>query len=359
LQIQTRSLLTLGAVLAVVLAALSIPRLRAGAGPSGAPPPSAAVAPGAPPRALRVATVVATPRALAERLSTTGTLIANERVELVAEVAGKVQQILFDEGSRVESGQLLVKIDDTELLAQRERARFRLELAAQREAQQRRLLAEGIISQEEYDTELSQKNVLESEAKVIDNQLAKTELRAPFAGVIGLRAASLGSYLTPQMRVATLQDLDPIKLDFSIPEKYVGLVRLGSDVSFRLKGREQSFSGQVYAVEPQVDTATRSVTVRATSPNPGGTLTPGAFADVEITVREVPQALAVPAIAVMPDLSGPRLFVIEDGKAAQRPVATGMRTGTEVEIVSGLIAGERVITSGLLQLRPGQPVEAE
>jgi membrane fusion protein (multidrug efflux system) len=130
-------------------------------------------------------------------------------------------------------------------------------------------------------------------------------------------------------------------------------------VSFRIKGRTETFQGSVYAVEPLVDAETRTLTVRARAENPRGTLTPGAFADVELAVKEIPAALTVPAIAVIPDLGGKRVFVVEDGKAASRSVETGLRTDTEVEIVSGLGAGEQVITSGLQQLRPGQPVELE
>jgi membrane fusion protein (multidrug efflux system) len=231
-----------------------------------------------------------------------------------------------------------------------------LQLAEQREAQQRRLLSEGIISQEEYDQELNQRNVFAAELELIESQLAKTEIRAPFAGTIGLRAVSLGSFVSPQTRIATLQDLDPIKLDFSLPEQYSGTVEVGAAVAFRVKGIDRSFRGEIFAIEPAVDPETRSLLLRAASPNPGRALLPGGFADVEVTVREVAQALAVPAIAVVPEQAGKKVFVVEDGIARERKVETGIRTRDLIEITAGLSAGERVITSGLQQVRPGEPV---
>ncbi|MFN7960913.1 MAG: efflux RND transporter periplasmic adaptor subunit [Thermoanaerobaculia bacterium] len=360
MQPQTRSFLAIAAVLLVVIATLTIPRLRSehsveASGRAAAPSAGS----DGPTPALKVSTALVTPRPLAEHLSTTGTLRANERVDLVSEIAGKVREIYFDEGSAVEAGKVLLKIDDAELLAQKERSRYRLELASNREAQQKRLFGEGIISQEEYESELAQKNVLEAEDRLINSQLAKTEIKAPFAGIIGLRAVSVGSFLSPQTRIATLQDIDPIKLDFAVPEKYAGRVKVGAQVQFSIKGQDDHFEGEIYAVEPLVDPETRSLTVRARSANPGRRLTPGAFADVELAVKEIPRALTVPAIAVIPDLAGKKVFVIEDGKAAVRTITTGLRTETEVEVVSGLAEGDRVITSGLQIVRPGQPVEAE
>ncbi len=351
-----RSLLVIAAVVAVVLGTLTLPKMRAKA--PERPAAAASTAPGSE-QPIRVRTVEVQPRTLSERLSTTGTLRPNERVEIVAEIAGKVSEIRFDEGTRVQEGQLLVKIDDTELLATRERSRYRLQLASQLEAQQRRLLVEGIISQEEYDRQLSEKNVLEAESQLNAVQLAKTEIRAPFSGVVGLRLVSVGAYLTPQTQVAVLQDVDPIKLDFSLPEQYAGEVRTGRVVDFRVKGRQEPFRGTVYAIDPNVDEQSRSLTVRARADNSAGTLVPGAFADVELVVRESRDTLAVPAIAVVPELAGKKVYVLEEGKVSVRQVTTGIRSDTEVEILSGLGAGDRVITSGLMQLRPGMAAEAE
>lgn len=310
-------------------------------------------------QALRVTVERTVPEELVERLSTTGTVRANEQVEIVSEIAGKVERILFEEGRPVAAGQRLLVIDDSELRAARERAAFRLELAERRETRQAELLQEGVISQDDYDLALNQLNVLRAELRVIDAQLVKTEIRAPFAGVIGLRQVSPGSYLSPQTRIATLQDLDAVKLDFSVPEKYAARMRPGNEVAFFVKGSESEFRGVIYAVEPSVDADTRSLLVRARCANPGRLLIPGAFADVRLVVERLADALTVPAIAVIPELGGKKVFVYEDGRARPRQVTTGIRTDERVQVVSGLEPGELVITSAIQQLRPELEVEAD
>lgn len=308
---------------------------------------------------LRVKVYQVEPTQLTERLSTTGTVRANEEVEIVSEIAGKVSSIHFEEGSRVTAGQLLVKIDDSELLAERQRALYRLQLAELDEARQKKLLEDGVIARESYDVALGELNVLKAELQLIEAQLLKTEIRAPFNGVIGLRWVSPGSYLSSQTQIASLNDLDPVKLDFTVPEKYSSLMKVGDQISFAVEGFERLFQGTVYAVEPSIDAATRSLRVRARCPNPDGVLVPGAFANVELVLRSVADALTVPSIAVIPELGGKKVFVYEDGAARARPVETGIRSDTEVQITSGLAAGDLVITTGLLQLQPGLEVEIE
>lgn len=336
-----------------LLAALVVPKLKTHGDDATDLQPSAAKEE---PRRLRVAVEEMVPEHLTERLSTTGTVRANEGVELVSEISGKVERIAFREGSRVDKGQLLVKIDDSELAAERERTAFRVELAERRETQRSKLRDEGVISDEEYELALNELNVLRSELRLIEAQLLKTEIRAPFSGVIGLRGVSVGSYLSPQRRIATLQDVDSVKLDFSVPEKYASRMRKGGEVIFRVKGDGRDFTGTIYAIEPTVDADTRSLTLRATSPNPEQALLPGAFANVELVVDETDEALTVPAIAVIPELGGKKVFVIEDGRAQPRAVTTGIRTDERVQITSGLAPGDVVITSAIQQLRAGLDV---
>lgn len=299
------------------------------------------------------------PKELTERLSTTGTVRANEEVELVSEISGKISSIHFDEGSRVAKGRILVKIDDSELIAERQRALYRVELAELAEARQRQLFEDGVISREAYDVSLGELNVLRAELQLIEAQLLKTEIRAPFDGVIGLRWVSPGDYLSSQTRIASLNDLDPVKLDFSVPEKYSSLMKAGDRISFAVDGSERTFDGTVYAVEPSIDASTRSLRVRARCPNHDGALVPGAFANVELVLRSVADALTVPSIAVIPELGGKKVYVFDDGTAQPRSVETGIRSDTEVEITGGLAEGDLVITTGLLQLRPGIGVEIE
>ena len=225
-------------------------------------------------KTLRVRAHRVFPIQLTERLATTGTVRANEEVDIVSEISGKISNIYFEEGTRVAAGVLLLKIDDSELVADRQRALYRVELAERAEARQQQLLDDGVISSETYDVALGELNVLRAELQLIEAQLLKTEIRAPFSGVIGLRWVSPGSYLSPQTRIASLNDLDPVKLDFSVPEKYSSLMRAGDAISFAVEGFERTFPGTIYAVEPSVDATTRSLRVRARCPNrdahPGG-----------------------------------------------------------------------------------------
>ena len=296
---------------------------------------------------------------LTERLATTGTVRANEEVEIVSEISGKISNIAFKEGSQVAAGQLLLKIDDSELIADRQRAVYRVDLAERAEARQQQLLDDGVISSETYDVALGELNVLRAELQLIEAQLLKTEIRAPFSGIIGLRWVSPGSYLSSQTRIASLNDLDPVKLDFTVPERYSALMKVGDEISFAVEGFDRTFPGTIYAVEPSVDAATRSQRVRARCPNSDGALIPGVFANVDLVLRSISDALTVPSIAVIPELGGKKVFVFEDGAAQPRTVETGIRSESAVQITSGLSDGDVVIISGILQLQPGLAVEIE
>jgi membrane fusion protein (multidrug efflux system) len=293
---------------------------------------------------------------LSETVSATGSLLADEGVELQAETNGKVVSIRFTEGARVRKGDLLVKLNDADLVATRARAQYRRELAVLRERRIKQLLKQGVARQEEYDTAINELNVQDAEIDLTQAQIAKTEIRAPFDGVVGLRYVSEGSFVNAATRIATLQRLDRMKIDFSIPEKYAARVQVGSPIAFTVAGASARFAGRIYALDPRIDAATRTVLIRAVCPNSEGRLLPGTFANVAVTLAEVADALMVPAIAVIPGLEEKNVFVLKDGKAERRAVQTGIRMENTVHILSGLAAGDIVITSGLQQLRPGQEV---
>lgn len=310
--------------------------------------------------ALRVTTVTLEPQGLAETIVATGTLRAEEGIELQAEVSGKVTAINFNEGSRVRKGDLLLKINDADLRATLARATFRKQLAELKERRLASLLRDGGAKQEDYDTAMNEVHVQQAEMALVEAQIAKTEIRAPFDGVIGLRFVSEGSFIlatsNATTRIATLQAVDNLKVDFSVPEKYAGRIRVGSPVRFTVAGGDHEFTGEIYALEPRIDIATRTVLIRALCPNPQGRLLPGAFANVEFTLATLEDALLVPSIAVIPGLSEKNVYIVVDGKAVRRPVQTGTRTETSVHVLSGLKVGDRVITSGIQQLRAGLAV---
>lgn len=305
---------------------------------------------------LAVDAYVATPSPLEDRIYTTGSIRANESVELVSEASGKITRIHFREGSAVRKDALLVKINDDDLQAQLDRARVQLSLAQKRERRQAQLLERGSISQDEYDLAQNEVQVLDAEIRVIEAQIDRTEIRAPFDGVIGLRYVSEGAYISPQSRIGTLQSLNPIKIDFSVPEKYVGRVTPGDEITFRVAGVDQAFRGSIYAIEPGVRQETRSLQLRALSRNTNTTILPGAFADIELLIERIDEALTVPSIAVMPELQGQKVFLYRRGRIEPQAVQTGIRTEDVVQVIDGLAAGDTVIVSGLQMVRPGQSV---
>jgi membrane fusion protein (multidrug efflux system) len=301
--------------------------------------------------------VLLRPRSLPEVVSSTGTLLPDEGVELQAEVSGRITSIDFMEGARVRKGDLLVKLNDADLRARHSAATQELELATRRERRSAELLGQNFVRQDEYDVALNAVRVREAEIELILAQIAKTEIRAPFDGIAGLRYVSEGAFVTAATQIATLQNVDTLKVEFSIAERYAGRVGLGSPVLFNVAGHEDEFVGRVYAHDPRIDPATRTLLIRALCPNEDGRLLPGGFANVKLTLAEFEDALLIPSIALIPDLDGAYVFVFNAGKAEHRRVVSGIRTDNHVQILSGLLAGDIVITSGLQQLRPGSSVE--
>ncbi len=306
---------------------------------------------------LHVEGVVMEPEVLEDKIFTSGTILANEVVDLRSEMAGKVVDIQLEEGRSVREGQLLLKINDNELQAQRRRAQFQLNLAEQRAERQRRLLERGGVSQEDYDATVNEVNVLIAELDLIDARIEKSEIRAPFDGLVGLKFVSSGSFISSDTHIATLNDIDPVKIDFSIPERYFTRIQVGDRINFNVQGHDSTFTGEVYAIEPRIDTQTRTIQIRALSDNPDRMLIPGAFANIELILETVYDALMLPAISVIPELNRQKVFKYENGKVTQVDILTGLRTDRSVQVVDGIAPGDTVLTTGLLQAREGMEVE--
>jgi membrane fusion protein (multidrug efflux system) len=309
--------------------------------------------------AVLVTVEVVEPRTLADLVSSTGTLLATESVELQAEVGGKITAINFVEGTRVRKGALLVKLNDADLQARRLAAAHQVALAERRERRVAELLTQGFVIPDDHDAALSELNVRRAELALMDAQIAETEIRAPFDGVAGLRYVSEGAVVNATTKIATLQRIDALKIDFAVPEKYLDRIRIGAPTSFTVAGRSERYTGSVYAYDPRIDAETRTLLIRALCPNPGEELLPGSFANVELTLGETEQALLVPAEALIPDFEAAFVFVVVDGRAERREVRTGTRTASRVQILAGLDAGDVVVTSGLPQLKHGSPVTFE
>ncbi|MBZ0200838.1 MAG: efflux RND transporter periplasmic adaptor subunit, partial [Ignavibacteriaceae bacterium] len=300
--------------------------------------------------------VIAKPSRLDNKVNTSGTIIANEEVELRPEVAGKITRISFKEGSFVTKGTMLIKINDEELQAQLKRADYRLKLLSDKEARQKTLLAKEAISQEEYDESLNELNIIKAEVELVKAQIAKTEIKAPFSGYIGLKNISEGSFVNTSTIIASLQEINPVKIDFSIPERYASLVSAGDEILFKTAGGSEQLKGKVLAIEPKIETVTRSIKIRGIYYNAGRKVVPGSFADVELVLKQIDNAILIPSQAIIPELKGQKVFLYRSGTAFPQPVQLGIRSEKVVQVVDGLAAGDTVITSGILQLRPGAPV---
>jgi len=296
----------------------------------------------------------------AERLdnsiASSGNVLANEEVEIRSEIQGKIRRISFKEGGRVKKGELLVKIDDAELQAKASQAQSRRKLAEDNEYRMKMQLKIEAVSQKDYDQALNELDLAKAESQLLRAQLDKTELRAPFGGVVGLKQISDGAIVSPATLITTLQEIDPVKVDFTVPGKYAGWLKVGQPVNFTIQGADTHHQGKIYAVDPRLDPESRTLRLRAMCPNPAGKILPGAFATVDVPFQTVDAALLLPSQALSADAKGAKVFLFKGGKAEPRPVQAGLRTDSLVQIISGLAVGDTVITSGVVQIRPGAPV---
>ncbi|MEX2639945.1 MAG: efflux RND transporter periplasmic adaptor subunit [Balneolales bacterium] len=299
---------------------------------------------------------VPAPERFSKRVITTGSVRADEEVFLRSEVPGVITAMYFGEGSRVEAGQLLVKISDAELQPQLSRMGYQINLARIREQRQKNLLDRQAIAQEDYDVALNEYHMLLAEKELIEARIGKTEIRAPFEGFVGLKNVSPGAYITSETGIASLQKVDRVKIDFSIPEQYQHQVRVGQPMEFTLQNSEAVMHGEIYAIEPRIDSETRTLSLRALANNDDGTLLPGNYARVELELSAQSDALLIPTEALIPDIGGYRVFLYEQGKAALTRVEAGARTDARIQILSGITPQDSVITTGLLQIRDGMDV---
>jgi membrane fusion protein (multidrug efflux system) len=291
------------------------------------------------------------------QIDITGTIDANERVNLISQTAGNITGIYFTEGSHVKKGQLLVKVYNQDLQASLQQYQAQMVLARDVNNRNKILLEKGAVSKEEYETSLSSLNSLNAQADVVRAQISRTEIRAPFSGVIGLRNVSPGGYLSPATPIASLVNIDPAKLTFSVPERYLPIIGKGSKVTFTVESSRDQFNASVYAIEPALDANSRTITVRAKAPNPKNILTAGAFAKINLTLDQIPKTIMVPTESVIPDLKSSKVYVYKNGIAVAKDVKTDLRTETKIQIIEGLKAGDSVVVSGLIQIRPKSPLK--
>jgi len=318
------------------------PNLRGGQGSMGAR------------QILSVSGFLIKPVQMNDPINSIATLLPDEEVDLSFETSGKIVSINFTEGTRVKKGDLLAKINDKPLQAQLQKLVAQRKLAEEKEFRQRSLLDKDAISQESYDQIVTELQSNEADINLVKARIFETELHAPFDGIIGLRYISEGGYANPSTKIARLVKVSPLKIHFSIPERYADEVNLGFPVSFYVD--DQIYEAAVYAVDPKIDLDTRTIVIRAIYPNRKEELKPGRFAQVSLLLSQIDNAIAIPTQALIPEMEGEMVYAYRNGKASYIKVTTGLRTESLIQIVDGLKFGDTLITTGILQLRENLPV---
>ena len=338
----------------LVVALLAVPRLL----PRKAEAPHAAPGKGKAPAGQIVSVGVKVVRAgpISETMKVPGTVIPNEQVELKAEASGRIVRLLLREGTPVKKGGLLLKIYDADLQAQLAKATAAFKLAEVNEVRQKTLLEKELISRADYD--YSQKELAASRADIelVNAQIVKTEVRAPFDGQVGLKYVSEGAFVSAGTKIADFVGTRPLKVEFSVPERYAGRIGQGTVVRFSVQGSATEHPARVFALQPSIDEASRTLRMRAVCTDGAQDVVPGSFAEVNVSFGEKTEAVTVPSEAVVPDIKGQKVYLVRAGRAAAVPVTTGVRDARDVEIASGIKPGDTVVTTGVLMVRPGMAV---
>ena len=307
-------------------------------------------------RILNVNAKIIRPQLLIDEIAISGNLVPDEEVDLSFETSGKITEINFYEGSQIRKGQLLAKVNDRPLQAQLQRLESQLKLAEDRVYRQSALLKKDAVSQEALEQVQTELATLNADIELVKANIALTELRAPFDGVIGLRQVSVGAYTTPTTQIAKLTKISPLKIEFAVPERYATDVQKGTNLTFRVEGKLKDYDAKVYALESKIDPITHTLPIRALYPNANGELLPGRYTSVLLKRAEISDAIAIPSQAIVPEMGKDIIYLYKNGKAQPVEIISGIRTASEVQVVKGLQIGDTIITSGTLQLRTSLPV---
>lgn len=339
-------------LLLLPLIALALSGCKKDAGPGGGPPAVAFAA--------QAVVVAAKAQAVSETLALVGTVAANEMVEIKSETEGTVEKVSFVEGQPVKAGDLLLQLDETKFAATANEAEANFKLSQANHERSKQLFHDKLISQQEFDQIAAQFQANQADLDLKRRQLKDARIRAPFEGIISSRSVSPGQVIGKNTTLTWVVDLDPVKVEFTVPERYVGQVRVGQKIEVTVAAYPgRRYVGEVFFVAPFIEPATRTALVKAKIPNEKHELKPGMFANLDLTLQLKEQAIVIPESSVL--ASGDRniIYVVDAQDTAQiRPVKLGIRQAGLVEITSGLQAGERVVAEGLQKVRPGGKVKA-
>lgn len=306
---------------------------------------------------LSIEGYIVKPSSIEETIKVSGTLIPFENTELHPEISGRVVNLNIAEGKSVSKGTLLVKLFDGDLQAQLKKLEVQLAIQKKTFERQSELLKISGISQQEVDLTGLQVSNINADIDIIKTSIAKTELRAPFNGRLGLKNISPGAYITPQTIVTTISEINQQKIEFSVPEKYSSQISAGKELLFSVEGSSNNYHAVVSATQSSVEENTRNLKVRAIVKNVDRYLVPGTFAKVEMILGKNDNAIMIPTDAVIPQARNKQVIVYRSGIAAFNTITTGMRDSSKIQVISGLNIGDTIITTGLLFLKPGTSVK--
>ncbi len=306
-------------------------------------------------QAVLVDVIIAGKSSVSNNIEVNGTVVANESASLQPEVSGRLTYLNLPEGKKVTQGTVLARINDADLQASMQKIRVQLDLAQKNEERLRKLLSINGINQADYDAVLNQVNTFKADLDIIQAQIDKTVLKAPFTGVLGLRMISPGAYVTPATVMGTIQQTDKVKIDFTVPESYSDLISNGKTVNVQTIAGSATKKATIIATEPQIDATTRNLKVRAILD--GTAAAPGSFVKVKLDASSGNNSILVPTNAIIPDAKAKKVVLIKDGKGKLVDVETGLRTNGAVQILKGLNIGDSIAVTGVLFVRPNSTIK--
>ena len=305
----------------------------------------------------RVDGFVVNTQTVSESLEVPGTLVSEDATEIHPEVAGRIVGLYVREGTYVGKGAVLAKLYDGDLQAQKRKLGVQLQIAQQTESRHEQLLKIGGISKEDYSSTALQVSNLRADLDIINTSIAKTVIRAPFSGKLGLKEISTGAYVTPQSIIATIQKTADLKVDFTVPEKYTNQIKKGQYVNFTVEGNNRNYTGVVFATQPGIEQTTRTMMIRAQVKGDAAGLVPGNFAKVKLSFAPDPNAIMIPSQAIIPQARGKKVVVYKGGTADFVDVTTGVRDSSMVQVLSGLAKGDTIVVTGLLSVKPDAKIQ--
>ncbi len=309
-----------------------------------------------PPPPPKVEAFVVTPTSLSENVELPGSLIANEETEIHPEISGRLTYLNTAEGKHIGKGALIGKIYDGDLKAQLNKLNVQLNVQEQTARRYEELLKINGVSQQEYDMIRLQSSNIRADMAIVQSNIRRTEIRAPFSGTLGLRMVSPGAYVTPQTVLTTLRQSGDLKLDFTLPERFASRLNIGQLLDFTSEGSDKTYQARVMARESGISQTDRSLKIRARVINPGKELIPGRFATVKLGFEPETDAIMIPSQAVIPQARGKQVAIFRNGTVDFEEVETGIRDSAMVQITSGLKAGDTIILTGLMRLKPKDKV---